>query len=125
MMAEPRVLVTLQGQAEEGRAPSTVIYLSQDNTLPILQFRLVNGDGLLYDLNDAMVRFRMRERNAAAGTYKVNAACIYLPGHLFEYPWADGDTDTPGEYFANLLISLAGGLQHRTETFLVRIRARL
>jgi hypothetical protein len=120
----PGLLIELQGQADDHGAP-VVLNLVQGDTLPILIFWLTDVDGTPYDLDEATVRFRMRERNAPAGTYKVNAACMRLYTGLFQYQLLAADTDTAGEYLADLEMDFGGGLVYTTELFTVVIRADL
>jgi len=127
----PGVLVELQGNAA-GRAVARRITLLESDTLPVLVFLVTDGENGVYDLSDATVTLRMREREADAGDYKIDAECTHLddpinptmPG-LVEYRLTADDTDTPGEYYAELIMDFGGSLVYTTEVFVVRIRERL
>lgn len=120
----PGVVVELQGNAE-GRAATRQITLLVGDTLPKLVFLLSDGDGGVYDLDEATVTFRMREREADAGTYTVEGECTVLTSGVVTYDLASADTATPGEYYAELEMDFGGGLVYTSEVFVVRIRETL
>ena len=90
---------------------ATVFDLKQDDIFPALRARLRDGRGTAIDLSLATVAFRMR---ATGGALKIDdAACdvVDAAGGIVEYQWAAGDTDTPGTYDGEFVISYAGGVQ--------------
>lgn len=119
----PGIVIALMGQAEGG-GPAAKITIQQGDTLPTLLFMLTDGNGGAYDLDTATVTFRLRLRDAAAGTYKINAACTYVAAGLVSYALQAADVNTAGEYFGELRMSFAGRV-YTTERFVVRIKAAL
>jgi len=120
----PGVLIEVQGNAES-RAARKQITLLEGDTLPDLVFLLLDGDGGVYDLAGATVTFRLRQREADAGTYIVEGACTVLQSGAARYRLQDGDTDTAGEYYAEVVMVFADGLQYTSEMFVVRILERV
>lgn len=118
------MVVELQGNAE-GRATTRQITLQAGDTLPALVFLLMDGDGGVYDLASATVTFRMREREADAGTYVVEEECTVLSSGVVIYNLAAADTATPGEYYAELEMDFGGGLVYTSEVFVIRIRVSI
>lgn len=89
-------------------------YVKQGDTLPALDVAVVkDSDGSVVDLTDATaVQFRMRSVNARpAGAFKVNAAGSFVskPAGTLRYAWIAGDTDTPGRFVGEFVITFTGG----------------
>jgi len=121
-MELPGVRLKLWGDAE-GRGVGEVLRLCEGDTLPILSFRLADADDGIYDLDEAMVTFRMWQREGSV--YTVDAAATVLADSGWvEYRLQAADTATAGEYRAHLVIA-SGGREFVSETFIVRIRERL
>jgi hypothetical protein len=120
----PGILIELQGNAE-GRAMRRRVTIRKDDTLPLLVFFVTDGDGGVYDLSGATVTLRLREREADAGEYTVEAECTYVVSGLVTYQLQAADTATPGEYFGELAMDFGSGLIYTTEIFVVQIRERV
>lgn len=119
----PEVILELQALSD-GIASHQVLYLREGEAALGLVFSLT-CDGQDWQVpDDATVRFRMRARDAEAADYAVDALCLRSSVNVYEYTLVDGDTDTPGEYYADLVIEY-GSLVYATERFVVRIVAVL
>lgn len=116
----PGIVVALMGQAE-GRGVLARVTIQQGDTLPVLLFMLTDGAGGAYDLDGATVTFRMRLRDAAQGTYKINAACTFVAAGLVRYALQAADVDTAGEFFGELRMVFGTGLVYTSERFVVRV----
>ena len=122
----PGVYLTLWDRAL-ARSTHQVVRLAEGDRLPLLFFKISGGDWEAYDLDGATIVLRMWLRGAS--TYTIEAACTYWKAAgaqtgVVRYVLADGDTDTPGEYLAQVVATL-GGLNLFSEIFAVRVRARL
>jgi len=114
-------LIEVQPEAE-GAVADTVVHLVQGDRLPALQFLFTLADGTLVDYGPgAGVLLQMRKPGAES--LKIEAACVYVAETgAWQYVFAAGDTDTPGEFYANLLVTVEGR-EMVSEVFVVRIRA--
>lgn len=91
-------------------------YVKQGDTLPTLDVTVVSDtDGSVVDLSAATsVVFRMRSVNAKpSGAFKVNAAAAFVvkAAGTMRYTWQVGDTDTPGSYAGEFVITYPAGVQ--------------
>lgn len=81
------------------------------NVLPLLTATLKDDAGVAADLTNASVAFRMR--NLTDDTVKVNSASAAVVGTPtagnVAYTWQAGDTDTPGIYRGEWLVTFSGG----------------
>ena len=83
--------------------------IKQNDRLPALEITITKTDNTPLDLTNATAKFIMTD---TSGKVKVNAtANIKDPptNGVVEYEWAAGDTDTPGDYRAEIEITYAGG----------------
>jgi hypothetical protein len=117
-------LIDLHDQVAD-YAPAHVINLVQDDTLPVLVFRLMDASGGVYDLSTATTTLRVRARDAEPGTFIINEACDYVPvsGYV-QYDLQAGELAAPGEYYCDLQVDF-GGRVLTSELFLIRIREAL
>lgn len=71
--------------------------IKRNDTSPVYQATLKDGDGDAVSLSGATVRFHM---NAKDGSSKVDAAAtvVNASGGIVKYTWQAGDTDTAGRY---------------------------
>lgn len=80
--------------------------------LPKLTVTLTTTAGTVIDLTTATaVQFRMWRVDARpAGAFKVNAAGAFddKPNGVVSYTWAGTDTDTPGLYYAEFVLTWPG-----------------
>lgn len=80
--------------------------IKKNDRLPRIRALLTDSAGAVLDLTGATVQFRMRARDGAA--LKVNAAGVNVGAGIVEYAWATGNTDTPGIYDAEWVLTYAG-----------------
>lgn len=80
--------------------------------LPKLTVTLTTTAGAAIDLTTALaVQFRMWRVDARpTGSFKVNAAATFddRPNGVVSYLWAGTDTDTPGLYYAEIVLTWPG-----------------
>lgn len=89
-------------------------YLKADDTAPILETVLKDSSGTPIDLTGADVRFAMLEPRGAVVTIDTGATISDADNGEVRYPWADGDTTTPGRYRAEFVVTYQDGT---VETF--------
>ena len=120
----PTLLIELRSEADEAITGVTV-YLVQSDTMPGLLFSF-SSSGVAWDIDeDATVRFQMRARNADAGDYTVDGACVKTPAGYWYYRLSAVDTAQVGEFYARLVVQLSAVSPYSSELFLVRIREKL
>jgi hypothetical protein len=84
-------------------------FLKQGDRLPFFEVVLKNADGTTVNLTGATVVFRMAKPGSAP---KVNAAAdiIGAPTNgTVKYHWTAADTDTPGEFWAEWIVTYSSG----------------
>lgn len=89
-------------------------YLKAADTAPVLEATLEDASGEPIDLTGASVGFAMIEPRNGATVIDAGANVADAANGLVRYPWADGDTDTPGRYRAEFVVTYADGT---VETF--------
>lgn len=85
-----------------------VFVIKQNDRQPYLRATLLQADGAPVDLTGATVKFIMQRQDGTVS--KVNAEAIIISAleGIVEYRWADGDTDTPGNYHAEFKVLFPG-----------------
>lgn len=87
---------------------STIHYLGTGDLLPIITATLLDRDGDPVNLTEATVTFRMR--NHGNGHIAVAGAAAEVVGDATDgnvrYVWQAGDTDQPGEYRAEWIVTI-------------------
>jgi microcystin-dependent protein len=119
----PGHLFEVYSQADNG-AVDLVINLVEADQLPVLVFAILDSDNSPYNLTGATITLLVRERDALPGDFKINQPMEILPSGYVRYELQPTDTDTPGEYYAEIEISF-GGILMTTQQFLIRIREQL
>ena len=98
----------------DGRGARFNIVAVEGNDLS-LTVTAVDSSDVAIDLSTATaVQFRMRSVNVRpGGTFKVNAAGSFVskPAGTLRYTWITGDTDTPGRFVGEFVITFPGGVQ--------------
>jgi hypothetical protein len=86
--------------------------IKQDDRRPYLKGVLKDQDDNIYDPTGAVsILFRMEARDAS--TLKVDNQAVNIvdgPNGIVEYQWATGDTDTPGIYFGEIVVTPTAGV---------------
>lgn len=93
-----------------------MIYVKQNDRQPAASTTLLRG-ATVVDLTSAVgVTFRMRADGQPQNAPKVEAAATVVDAAAGQvaYEWADGDTDTPGLYYAEWTVDWGSGVE---ETF--------
>lgn len=95
--------------------------IKQGDLLPTLDVILQKADGTgAKDLTDATaISFRMWRVDArAGGAFKVSAAAAFVdkPTGAVRYAWSGTDTNTPGLYYAELVLTWPGPKQQTIPT---------
>jgi hypothetical protein len=81
-------------------------HLKKGDRLPKIKGTIVDGEGLVVDLTGATVRFHMRAQlGAAALKVDAPATVVSAVAGTVEYAWASADTDTPGDFNAEWVVS--------------------
>jgi hypothetical protein len=83
--------------------------IKKDNTAPFIRSRLIDRNGDAANLSGATVAFNMALANTP-DTLKVSAGvATIVVDNLVQYAWQAGDTDTPGLYYAEFVVTYSGG----------------
>jgi hypothetical protein len=89
---------------------SATFNIRQGDLLPVIEAACVQGNGAALDLTTATgVTFRMWRR-ASPSTLKVEgvAQVVDGPNGVVRYLWAGTDTDAPGVYNAEFVVTFPG-----------------
>ena len=89
-------------------------YLKASDTAPVLEATLTDASDSPIDLTGASVDFELVEPRNGPTAIDAGANVADASGGVVRYPWADGDTDTPGRYRAQFVVTYADG---SVETF--------
>lgn len=101
-------IITVQATSVGATTTTDEFAIKQGDTLPTFRRQLLDTFGMAIDLTGATVRFKMGEPGRA---HVINSPAVILSASLgtVEYPWAVGDTKTPGAYRAEWEITFANG----------------
>jgi len=82
-----------------------MFYIKQNDTSPALEVTLQDSDGNPVNVFGASVEFHMRPQ--ANDTVKVSSPgeVVDGPAGIVRYNWSTGDTDTPGDFWAEFQIT--------------------
>lgn len=82
------------------------VYIKSGDTVPPIR-QILKSKGSILDLTDATVEFWMTLDLTSAAENSIGGACsvIDAEGGEVEYVWADGDTDVPGTYFGEFVVT--------------------
>lgn len=80
--------------------------------LPKLRQTLYDGAGVALDLTGATVTMRLRDQKGTTLKTLTGSAAVIAPATsgVVEFSWGSSDTDTPGEYFAEWVLTYAGSV---------------
>lgn len=92
---------------------STIVYMKKNDRLPLLRVALKDSSGSALSLSGASVKFRMRKKGATDLKVDASASVIDAATGIAQYSWAAGDTDTPGKYDYEFVVTI-GGLAETT-----------
>jgi hypothetical protein len=81
------------------------IYIKQGDTAPIVEAVLLDANQLPVDLSGATVVFRMASRPGVAPIVDETATIVDAGAGRVSYAWAAGDTDEPGTYLAEFVVT--------------------
>jgi hypothetical protein len=84
--------------------------IKKNDRRPACRVTIMQGTNVPLDLTGASVTFRMRARGGAVKIAAGACTVITAASGIVEYPWAAGDTDTPGLYDAEFVATLPGAL---------------
>lgn len=96
------------------------IHLKEGDTGPPLEVRLTDDtdDAIALDSSTDSVQFDLEHPNRDDVTLNNSAEITAGAEGVVEYKWASGDTDTPGQYFGEFVVTFnEGESDERTETF--------
>ena len=88
--------------------------IKQYNTLPSLEATLVDYLGLPVNLTGSTVAFAMRSKDNPSLVITGVAALADAPLGKVSYQWGPANTNTPGGYIAEFIVTYPGG---GTESF--------
>ena len=77
-----------------------MIRIKQNDTRPYATATLTRGNAVVDLTQASSVTFKMRRRTGVDLVVDAMAVITDAAGGEVEYRWSDGDTATPGEYFA-------------------------
>lgn len=87
--------------------------IKQGDTIPILSANL-EVDFEAVSLANATVQIVLVKRSEPTVPFFVgNAVIVNAVAGEVKYEWVDGDTDIPGSYFAEWVVTLSGGKKRR------------
>ena len=89
-------------------------FIKQNDTSPILQADLKDGNNSAVDVTGATIAFKMRPVSSSAATVNSAAAIIDGSAGSVKYEWQSSDTATAGSYFAEFQVTFSNG---KIETF--------
>lgn len=79
--------------------------IKKGDTLPAIQSNLVDAAGVAISLAAATVRFRMRRSGESTNKVDASASILSASAGLVAYAWAPEDTDVPGVYEAEWIVT--------------------
>lgn len=86
------------------------IVIKAGDTFPVLSVTIVNqDDDTPVDLTGATVVFRMAPDSGGAIVLSATASVRDGVNGVLEYNWAPGQTDTPGRYRGEFIITMPSG----------------
>jgi hypothetical protein len=91
-----------------------MISIKQGDRRPAAPATIMRGEEIVDLTNATSVTFKMTERSEMALKVDAAASVLIAVNGTVEYRWAVGDTDTPGQYFAEWEVLWSDGT---TETF--------
>ena len=89
-------------------------FIKQNDTSPILQANLKDGNDAAVDVSGATIAFKMRPVSSTTATIDSAATIIDGTSGSVKYEWQSSDTATAGSYFAEFQVTFSGG---KIETF--------
>lgn len=90
------------------------VVIKRGDTQPAVQITCLGGDGQAVDLTGASARFLMKAEGASAPKVDRTADVHDAAAGLVWYAWQQGDTDTAGQFQAEVEITFGDGTK---ETF--------
>ena len=85
-------------------------YITEGDTLPVLNATLLNDSGTAVNLTNASsVRFHMRKIGSNKPTVVASATFVDKPNGKVRYTWVTGNTAKAGLYDAEFQVTYVGG----------------
>ena len=81
------------------------VNLKQNNTSPVLQTTLLDGDGNAVNLTGATVTFTMIDDDGVAKVSDGSVTLVDAVNGIVKYAWSAADTDTVGEFSASFEVT--------------------
>lgn len=106
--------------ATDPEAVVPAVHLKEGDTGPPLEVRLTDdtNDPTALDSGTDSVQFSLEHSDGSDVALTNDAEITAGAEGVVEYPWGDGDTDTPGQYFGEFVVTFnEGESDERTETF--------
>lgn len=82
-------------------------YIKQGDTRPPFEVTLLNADRDPVNLTTATVQFRLSTRAGTVPIIDGAATVVDAVNGVVAYQWGAGDTDTPGTYLAEFVVTTA------------------
>lgn len=86
-----------------------MVDMKQNDRLPVLEITIKKTDGAPLDLTGATAKFIMVDSKTRTMKVAASVTIKDAANGVIEYAWAEGDTDTPGDYLGEVEITYADG----------------
>lgn len=102
----------------------TIVKTYAGDKLYDIDFNLQTSAGVAYDLTGA-ASVKLRAQKQGAATLEVDGSCTLPGGAVVRYNVADGELDTPGDYYAEVEVTFTGGKVVTFGDFIIRVLPQL
>jgi predicted lipoprotein with Yx(FWY)xxD motif len=87
----------------------TVIYMVQNDLMPVLQATLTRADGSAYSLTGAAVTFSMEKADGTSVFQKKACTILDAANGMVQYTWSEGDTNVTGLCYGEFEVTFSDG----------------
>ena len=87
----------------------TVIYMVQNDLMPVLQATLTNADGTPYSLTGATVTFSLEKADGTSIIQKKACTVLDAANGKVQYAWSQGDTNVTGLCYGEFDVTFSDG----------------